>query len=267
MLTAYSRLKEILQQLPAKLNVIDEETALQKPNPKKWSRKEILGHLVDSASNNHQRFVRAQLVEELHFRPYEQERWVSTAERRAHSGGAACRPRGLFRPTVRDAADRPQQRVLRLVVLGHRGEILVPGPRQVLLGQDALEHGGDSELLPLLAQPERLRGGRKAFLGQGDLVGERADARPCLHDLSYDALAGLLGLETRLFEPGARALDPARVEEAARTDAPTDGQGVVPGATELSRKVRLPAPETAQECDRGDGGDQGAEHRSVLRVP
>jgi len=28
--------------------------------PEKWSRKEILGHLIDSAANNHQRFVRAQ---------------------------------------------------------------------------------------------------------------------------------------------------------------------------------------------------------------
>ncbi len=26
-----------------------------------WSRKEILGHLIDSATNNHQRFVRGQL--------------------------------------------------------------------------------------------------------------------------------------------------------------------------------------------------------------
>ena len=29
-----------------------------RPNPGDWSVKEILGHLIDSASNNHQRFVR-----------------------------------------------------------------------------------------------------------------------------------------------------------------------------------------------------------------
>src|SRR6266536_6582520 len=126
------RLRTILETVPPRLRAISEAESVRRPAADKWSRKEILGHLVDSASNNHQRFVRAQLVEELHFRPYEQERRVSTAERRAHSGGAAGCPRGLFRPTVRDAADRPQQRVLRLVVLGHRGEILVPGPRQVL---------------------------------------------------------------------------------------------------------------------------------------
>jgi hypothetical protein len=43
-----------------------------------WSRKEILGHLIDSASNNHQRFVRAQLEEELQFPAYEQEGWART---------------------------------------------------------------------------------------------------------------------------------------------------------------------------------------------
>jgi len=43
-----------------------------------WSKKEILGHLVDSAVNNHHRFVRAQQVEELTFPAYEQEHWVSS---------------------------------------------------------------------------------------------------------------------------------------------------------------------------------------------
>jgi hypothetical protein len=41
-----------------------------------WSRKEILGHLIDSAANNHQRFVRGQLSRELVLPKYEQERWV-----------------------------------------------------------------------------------------------------------------------------------------------------------------------------------------------
>ena len=42
----------------------------------KWSAKETLGHLIDSASNNHQRFVRAQLKADLVFQGYEQEEWV-----------------------------------------------------------------------------------------------------------------------------------------------------------------------------------------------
>jgi hypothetical protein len=42
-----------------------------------WTRKEILGHLIDSAANNHQRFVRAQFTDDLIFPGYEQEKWVS----------------------------------------------------------------------------------------------------------------------------------------------------------------------------------------------
>lgn len=43
----------------------------------KWSRKEVLGHLIDSASNNHHRFIRAQLTENASFPSYESERWVA----------------------------------------------------------------------------------------------------------------------------------------------------------------------------------------------
>ena len=42
----------------------------------KWSRKEILGHLIDSAANNHQRFVRAQMVDAFQWPGYEQNEWV-----------------------------------------------------------------------------------------------------------------------------------------------------------------------------------------------
>lgn len=44
--------------------------------PGKWSPREIIGHLIDSASNNHQRFVRGQLQEDLVFPGYAQEDWV-----------------------------------------------------------------------------------------------------------------------------------------------------------------------------------------------
>jgi hypothetical protein len=43
----------------------------------KWSRKELIGHLIDSASNNHQRFVRAQIDESKWGPAYHQESWVS----------------------------------------------------------------------------------------------------------------------------------------------------------------------------------------------
>jgi hypothetical protein len=43
----------------------------------KWSRKEILGHLIDSAINNAGRIVRGQLQDELVFPGYAQNEWVS----------------------------------------------------------------------------------------------------------------------------------------------------------------------------------------------
>ena len=38
-----------------------------------WSRKQVIGHLIDSASNNHQRFVRAALQPSLEFPGYDQD--------------------------------------------------------------------------------------------------------------------------------------------------------------------------------------------------
>ena len=45
--------------------------------PGEWSKKEIIGHLLDSATNNHQRFVRAQQIERLEISGYAQNEWVS----------------------------------------------------------------------------------------------------------------------------------------------------------------------------------------------
>jgi len=62
--------------VPETIRVLSEETLRHRPAPGKWSIKEIIGHLVDSASNNHQRFVRAMRGEQPNLR-YEQDDWVS----------------------------------------------------------------------------------------------------------------------------------------------------------------------------------------------
>ncbi len=43
----------------------------------KWVKKEILGHLIDSAVNNHQRFVRAQFADPFVGPGYDQQSWVA----------------------------------------------------------------------------------------------------------------------------------------------------------------------------------------------
>ena len=52
-------------------NLSAHETTSRR-GPDKWSKKEIVGHLIDSASNNHQRFVRAALQGHLSFPAYAQ---------------------------------------------------------------------------------------------------------------------------------------------------------------------------------------------------
>jgi DinB superfamily len=42
-----------------------------------WSAKETVGHLIDSAANNHQRFVRAQFKDDLVFDGYVQDEWIA----------------------------------------------------------------------------------------------------------------------------------------------------------------------------------------------
>ena len=63
-----------------RLVAIPEDKARKPVAMGKWSPQEIIGHLVDSASNNHGRFVRAQLTDDLHFSGYDQEAWVRLQE-------------------------------------------------------------------------------------------------------------------------------------------------------------------------------------------
>jgi hypothetical protein len=57
---------------------MSEAESRRKSAPGDWAPVEILGHLVDSAANNHQRFVRAQFTDDLVFSGYEQNEWVSS---------------------------------------------------------------------------------------------------------------------------------------------------------------------------------------------
>ena len=71
-----SELRSTVDAEYARLAAISDGAAGVRPSPGKWSPKEIIGHLIDSASNNHGRFVRAQLANDLVFPGYEQDSWV-----------------------------------------------------------------------------------------------------------------------------------------------------------------------------------------------
>lgn len=70
------QLREILETAKPRLVALSEQEASQKPYGEKWSLKELLGHLIDSASTNHQRIVRMQHSPDIGTFGYEQEQWV-----------------------------------------------------------------------------------------------------------------------------------------------------------------------------------------------
>lgn len=60
-----------------RLSALAEEPSAIRPASGKWSPREIIGHLIDSASNNHQRFLRARFQDDLVFAGYAQDEWVA----------------------------------------------------------------------------------------------------------------------------------------------------------------------------------------------
>ena len=91
-------LRKTVEGVLPSLRVISDEKAVFKPNPSKWSKKEILGHLIDSACNNQQKFVRA-------------------LRRRRQQCGRSLGPRAIGRGAA-----------ARLRVLGHGTAVVGHGP-------------------------------------------------------------------------------------------------------------------------------------------
>jgi hypothetical protein len=75
--TAAAQLGKVIDSAYPLLSAISETRASEKPYREKWSYKGVLGHLIDSASNNHQRFVRMQELPHIGTFRYSQEHWVS----------------------------------------------------------------------------------------------------------------------------------------------------------------------------------------------
>ena len=78
-------LAALLDTVPARLAEFSDAEASARPANGHWSKKEILGHLIDSAGNNHQRFVRAQLAPHVDLPGYQQEGWVAAQQYAAES--------------------------------------------------------------------------------------------------------------------------------------------------------------------------------------
>jgi hypothetical protein len=75
-LTLSTRIARVVDSAEALLRQVSEEESRKPVLAGGWSRRKVLGHLIDSASNNHQRFVGASLQDSLEFPAYDQNHWV-----------------------------------------------------------------------------------------------------------------------------------------------------------------------------------------------
>ncbi|HVE79868.1 MAG TPA: DinB family protein [Gemmatimonadaceae bacterium] len=76
------RLRAVVDAAEPRLLALGEPGLTAPRAPGKWSPREELGHLVDSAGNNHQRFVRAMFQDDLVFPGYAQDAWVDAQDYR-----------------------------------------------------------------------------------------------------------------------------------------------------------------------------------------
>src|SRR5690348_17476976 len=70
------KLSQIMSDYSEKISAISEQEFSAKPLPHKWSKKEVLGHLIDSAQNNLRRFVCGQYETAPPKITYDQDFWV-----------------------------------------------------------------------------------------------------------------------------------------------------------------------------------------------
>lgn len=70
-------LRDIIQEYEEKISAIPSDDLYSKPLPGKWSKIEVLGHLVDSAQNNLRRFVCGQYETSPPWIVYNQDFWVA----------------------------------------------------------------------------------------------------------------------------------------------------------------------------------------------
>ena len=77
MIEVASELRDEIESVLPRLRRLAEADVTRNRGSGKWVKKEILGHLIDSAANNHQRFVRAQGSDPFVGPGYDQRAWVT----------------------------------------------------------------------------------------------------------------------------------------------------------------------------------------------
>jgi len=79
-------LRELVADFSLRLSEMDDAEFSMKPLPHKWSKKEIVGHLIDSAQTNLRRFICAQYEATPSKIVYEQDFWVAANQYQSRPG-------------------------------------------------------------------------------------------------------------------------------------------------------------------------------------
>ncbi|MCB0534400.1 MAG: DinB family protein [Lewinellaceae bacterium] len=155
-------LHRIIDQATPELLKISPEIAATPPQPGKWSPAEIIGHLIDSASNNHGRFLRAQQSAGLTGLPYDQEFWVEQQQYRSANWPELVQLWAAFnRQLARGMDTTPEESLTRLRLHHNLDQIAfktVPADKPVTLlyfMQDYVAHL-EHHLMQILPGHERL---------------------------------------------------------------------------------------------------------------
>jgi hypothetical protein len=72
-----SRIRNAIDEGSGLFEGVAEDATARSTTPGGWCAREIIGHLIDSACNNHRRFIVNQDASTLVVEPYDQEKWVA----------------------------------------------------------------------------------------------------------------------------------------------------------------------------------------------
>jgi len=117
-------LQELIDRLPARLQALPSSNIEHKRGPDAWSAKEELGHLLDSAANNHQRIVRAQLEENPAMPDYDGDAWVALHQYQRRDWQSLIERWGALNRQLLAAAEAaPDSAWTRTLTIGNSGPL------------------------------------------------------------------------------------------------------------------------------------------------
>ncbi|MFT5885535.1 MAG: hypothetical protein ACI9IP_001995 [Arcticibacterium sp.] len=77
-------LRDVLAQVEPLLRNLDDTTSSLKSGPQKWSPKQVIGHLIDSANNNQMKFTKLISHNNINVVGYQQDEWVAAQNYQAY---------------------------------------------------------------------------------------------------------------------------------------------------------------------------------------